>query len=283
MGTLVALIGGGGALGAASAQSYYYPPFGAYDGYGGRGYDEEGWGPPRRERSGAPYAARRAIADVLEGEGYRLLGRPEFQGANIGATGVDEDGRTMRFVIDPDDGEILSAHRLSRPAARPETGDQETRPDAPHRRSAPRRVEERPSTPAARLQPPHVTAPEARVAREPAKPQPPQDAPSVAPRQTAKPATTAPRDEPPPPPAARSAPAKSAAAPAAEPLPPRATSGSGHRAIVAPSDAQKPAPSPQTSATAPKSAAPPPASPAPSAPTPPLKWLDPGAAERAGG
>ena len=127
----------GGLAGAASAFAQAYGYGGPYDGpppgYGGYrddygpppgyglppGYDDQG---PRfgGRRAGAPFASRRAIAGLLAEHGLRLEGPLDFDGPNIVAIGVDPAGRARRFVIEPYQGEVISARPLPHLAARPE-------------------------------------------------------------------------------------------------------------------------------------------------------------------
>lgn len=284
---LAALAGAVVAPGAACAQAYYHPPYGGYGGYDG--YADRWGGPPPQTRGGAPYASRRAIAGLLAEQGYRLLGRLDFQGEDIVATGVDQDGRTLRFVIDPYDGAILDAHRMMRQAARPEMGPDEIWPDGPRQRPV-RPSDDGPPPPAARLQQP--PAPYGRAAPEP---QWERAEPRTPPRPVARPAAEPPeprsarsRDEAPPPAAAKRPPQRSAAVPAREDT--RPPTGSSHRAIVPPPGAPKPAVQPTAAGNPPPPAASAPpvvgtSAPAQAAPpaAPPVKWVDPGAAKPAGG
>ena len=289
---LAALAGAVVAPGAALAQAYYHPHYGGYGGYGAYDGRADGWGggPPPQARGGAPYASRRAIAELLAEQGYRLLGRLDFQGEDIVATGIDADGRTLRFVIDPYDGAILDAHRMTRQSARPEMGPDEIWPDGPRQRPARRPRDDGPP-PAARYDP--APAPYGRAAPEPepswerAEPRTPQ-------RPVARPAAEPPeprsahlRDETPPPAAAKHPPQRSAAVPAREE--PRPPTGSSHRAIVPPQGAPKPAAPPAAASNPPPPAASAPPVVGSSAPAqvppppPPVKWVDPGAAKPAGG
>ena len=60
----------------------------------------------------APYVSPRAIAEILEEEGFRLVGALGRRGDQLVATGVDRRGRYRRFLIDPFEGEILRSWRL---------------------------------------------------------------------------------------------------------------------------------------------------------------------------
>lgn len=66
-----------------------------------------------------PDVSPRRIAAILAREGFRLLGPLAHRGDQIVATGVDAKGRRSRFLIDPYEGEVLSAWRL-RPGFAPE-------------------------------------------------------------------------------------------------------------------------------------------------------------------
>ncbi len=145
---LVATLGGFACETPAFAQAYGYgggpyggppPSSGGYPGYGpppgyGRDYDDRGarYGGPFGRRAGAPFASRRAIAGLLAERGLRLEGPLDFEGPNIAAIGVDPTGRARRFVIDPYQGEVLSARPLPQMAARPDRfGDERLREDLP--------------------------------------------------------------------------------------------------------------------------------------------------------
>ena len=98
------------AANAAGAQTFYGPqPY--YRPYGEPSFWRE------------PAARRAAVAAVLREEGYRLWGPPEFSGRDVIALGVDEEGRKMRFVIDAEDFEIISARRVREQARRSDLGD----------------------------------------------------------------------------------------------------------------------------------------------------------------
>lgn len=59
-----------------------------------------------------PDVSPRRIAAILAREGFRLVGPLAHRGDQIVATGVDAKGRRSRFIIDPYEGEVLSAWRL---------------------------------------------------------------------------------------------------------------------------------------------------------------------------
>lgn len=61
------------------------------------------------------YSSRFAVARILSEEGYRLIGPLEARGDQIIAMGEDESGRRKRFLIDPYEGEVLSARRVFAP------------------------------------------------------------------------------------------------------------------------------------------------------------------------
>ena len=145
---LCAALGAFTGAGPAFAQAFGYgggpyggPPagYGAYPGYGPPpGYYDQG---PRfgGRRAGAPYASRRAIAGLLAERGLRLDGPLDFEGPNIVAIGVDPMGHARRFVIDPYQGEVLSARPLPHLATRPEGYGAEGAPgDLPPPPAAPR-------------------------------------------------------------------------------------------------------------------------------------------------
>ncbi len=60
----------------------------------------------------APNASPRAIAGILEEEGFHLVGALGRRGDQVVATGVDRRGRYRRFLIDPYEGEILRSWRV---------------------------------------------------------------------------------------------------------------------------------------------------------------------------
>jgi hypothetical protein len=105
------------------------------------------WQGPAQPR-GAPMVSRREVAAILYDEGgYRLDGPIDYRDDAIVAVGVDDYGRRMRFVIDPEGGEVIGARRLSQQASRSDLGDEDPRaeqPRAPRPQSRPRET----STPA---------------------------------------------------------------------------------------------------------------------------------------
>lgn len=99
------------AIGGAQAQYYdvwprYLPPHLSPPGYDEPLLEDE-------EERAAPPA--RVVARILRASGYRLVGRPRLRGDEWIAIGVRPDGRRARFVIDPDDGALLSTTLLSGP------------------------------------------------------------------------------------------------------------------------------------------------------------------------
>ncbi len=58
------------------------------------------------------FTSREAVGRIVAREGFRLVGPLRSHGEQIIAIGVDRRGRRMRFVIDPYEGQVLSAHRL---------------------------------------------------------------------------------------------------------------------------------------------------------------------------
>jgi hypothetical protein len=60
-----------------------------------------------------PDGPRARIARILARHGYNLAGSLRRRGDEIVAFGIDEDGLRMRFIIDPDEGEILSSKPLA--------------------------------------------------------------------------------------------------------------------------------------------------------------------------
>jgi hypothetical protein len=92
------------APGPAAAQGLY-PPYGYY---------------PRQPMIGAepesepePGISRRDVAAILARDGYRLVGPLQDHGDRILASGVDARGRMAKFVVDPDEGEILRSWPVS--------------------------------------------------------------------------------------------------------------------------------------------------------------------------
>ena len=81
----------------AAAQGFYPSPYGYY--------------PPRPifEPEPEPEVAfsRRDVAAILARQGYRLVGPLRDRGDRIVVSGVDALGRMARFVVDPDEGEIV--------------------------------------------------------------------------------------------------------------------------------------------------------------------------------
>ena len=79
----------------ATAQGFYPSPYGYY--------------PPRPIFEPEPELAfsRRDVAAILARQGYRLVGPLRDRGDRIVASGVDGLGRMARFVVDPDEGEIV--------------------------------------------------------------------------------------------------------------------------------------------------------------------------------
>jgi hypothetical protein len=86
--------------GSARAQVYFQPYAQSYHPQA-----------PARPR-GESFVSRREIAAVLYDEGYRLAGPINYRDDAIIAVGVDDQGRRMRFFLDPDDGEVVGARRL---------------------------------------------------------------------------------------------------------------------------------------------------------------------------
>ena len=81
----------------AAAQGFYPSPYGDY--------------PPRPifEPEPEPEVAfsRRDVAAILARHGYRLVGPLRDRGDRVVASGVDALGRMAKFVVDPDEGEIV--------------------------------------------------------------------------------------------------------------------------------------------------------------------------------
>jgi len=252
---------------AARAQVYFQPYVQAY-------YWQSPAQPRPAQRGGGAFVSRREIAAILYDEGYRLVGPIDYRDDAIVAVGVDDYGRQMRFVIDPDDGDVIGARRLSRQAARSDPGDGVPRveqPRIPRPQSRPRET----SSPARR---PHQSAsppppgPELDLTRRQSS-----GAPAGSSQQPPGPRPTAPtqgsaRPEGPPAPAAASV-QPASPQPAGAPV----AHGSAHRAIVPPPGAAQAVTTPPQSPPAAQPAPPaPPAAPvvgstgaqAPSAPAP---------------
>ncbi len=105
--------------GVAWAQVYFRPY--AYEQpyyYRGPDFDRERdyERAPARPRA-APYASRREIAAILDDEGFRLVGPLDIRENLIVAIGVDDQGGRTRFLIDPEDGELIGARRLDQQQA----------------------------------------------------------------------------------------------------------------------------------------------------------------------
>jgi len=235
---LAALLTAGAAsapTGPARAQVYFQPYVQTYS-----------WPGPAQPR-GAPFVSRREVAAILYDEGYRLVGPIDYRDEAIVAVGVDDYGRRMRFIIDPDDGAVIGARRLGQQPNRSDLADEDLTPrprlprpqSQPHAASKPTPAATPPKEPLLGADAPPV---QARRLRQSAAPPPPpgpeQDlahrqgsAKPVGPSpQSARPQLTAPiaqdaaRPEGPPVPPASSA--QPAAAPVAQ--------GAEHRAIVPP-------------------------------------------------
>ncbi len=86
------------APGQAAAQGFY-PPYGYYPPQPIMG--------PEPEPEPEPGISRRDVAAILRRDGYRLVGPLQDHGDRILASGVDAVGRMARFVVDPEEGEIL--------------------------------------------------------------------------------------------------------------------------------------------------------------------------------
>ena len=88
------------APGQVAAQGVY-PPYGYFP-------PRPMIGPePEPEPEPEPGISRRDVAAILARAGYRLVGPLQDHGDRIVASGVDPGGRMARFVVDPDEGEIL--------------------------------------------------------------------------------------------------------------------------------------------------------------------------------
>jgi hypothetical protein len=111
------------------------------------------WQAPARPR-GESYVSRRDIAAILYGEGYRLAGPIDYRDDAIIVVGADDQGRRMRFFLDPDDGEVVGARRLEPPRPSPSGAyDQDARVEPPSARpldSRPREIVSQPPVAAPR-------------------------------------------------------------------------------------------------------------------------------------
>ncbi len=96
------------APGQAAAQGVY-PPYGYYPPRPIIGAEPESESEPEPE----PGISRRDVAAILRRDGYRLVGPLQDLGDRIVASGVDALGRMARFVVDPDEGEILRSWPVS--------------------------------------------------------------------------------------------------------------------------------------------------------------------------
>ena len=88
------------APGQAAAQGFY-PPYGYYPPQPIIGAE------PDSEPEPEPGISRRDVAAILARHGYRLVGPLRDQGDRIVVSGVDPRGQMARFVVDPEEGEIL--------------------------------------------------------------------------------------------------------------------------------------------------------------------------------
>ena len=88
------------APGQAAAQGFY-PPYGYYPPQPSIGAE------PDSEPETEPGISRRDVAAILARHGYRLVGPLQDHGDRIVASGVDARGGIARFIVDPDEGEIL--------------------------------------------------------------------------------------------------------------------------------------------------------------------------------
>ncbi len=88
--------------GQAAAQGVY-PPYGYYPPQPIIGAEPESEPEPEPE----PGISRRDVAAILARHGYRLVGPLQDHGDRIVASGVDPRGQMARFVVDPEEGEIL--------------------------------------------------------------------------------------------------------------------------------------------------------------------------------
>jgi hypothetical protein len=100
---MVAALAAGPTAFAESAQAqFYFRPF-AYSYSYHRPMVEEP----------APYGSYRSVARILAREGYRLVGPLGNRGDQVVATGVDADGRRVRFFIDPYEGQVLHSRPIA--------------------------------------------------------------------------------------------------------------------------------------------------------------------------
>ena len=90
------------APGQAAAQGFY-PPYGYYPPQPIIRSEPESEPEPEPE----PGISRRDVAAILARHGYRLVGPLQDRGDRIVASGVDPRGGMARFVVDPEEGEIL--------------------------------------------------------------------------------------------------------------------------------------------------------------------------------
>ncbi|WP_363348137.1 hypothetical protein [Methylocystis echinoides] len=102
-----------GVADAATAQFFFRPYFHSWR------YDF-----PPDEDDLPRYGSRRAVARILAGAGYELVGPLGRRGDQIVATGVSRRAGEARFIIDPYEGEIVRATRLG-PAAEGRRSDEE--------------------------------------------------------------------------------------------------------------------------------------------------------------
>jgi hypothetical protein len=98
------------APGQAAAQGLY-PPYGYYPPQPMIGAEPES--EPESEPEPEPGISRRDVAAILARHGYRLVGPLRDHGDRIVACGVDALGRMAKFVVDPDEGEILRSWPVS--------------------------------------------------------------------------------------------------------------------------------------------------------------------------
>lgn len=84
----------------ASAEFFFRPFFGSFV--------------ERIEVDPWPAIAPRRVAAILARRGFRLAQPPYYGDDEIVAIGVDARGGHTRFVLDPDDGEVLERRRLDR-------------------------------------------------------------------------------------------------------------------------------------------------------------------------